>query len=394
MDFTYTSRPSSQAKPVWASSNEEEGTPKKRSHAALNPDTPMDPPTFGINQNIPFIFQTPSKQPESPYPWSPPPGFSSSRAFPTPVQQNEVRDIDMTEASPPKPEDPSPEKEKSESGLRVVATGALRRVYRARQKAKEAGKQPFTPRRNREIASGDDVEEDSEEDSVGGAVHNTSNHYTLNMPSPAPPQSDTPYVLLGYLQFFFNFSLVLIFFYLLVQFILTVQRDVEHRISEYSMDIVQEIAGCALQYKNNNCASPIPAMIHQCGLWETCMNRDPTKVGRARVGAELIAEVINGFVEPITWKTLIFVLTSLSFLTVFINTLLSLYRSKHRPSDPSVTAQPPAAHALTLPPYPSHQYGVGYAPTPNWGRWNVGEEELETPSRRRRLEGGATMKIR
>ena len=32
-----------------------------------------------------------------------------------------------------------------------------------------------------------------------------------------------------YLQFFFNLSLVLVFLYLLVQFILTVQRDVEHR---------------------------------------------------------------------------------------------------------------------------------------------------------------------
>lgn len=39
----------------------------------------------------------------------------------------------------------------------------------------------------------------------------------------------------SYLQFFFNLSLVLVFLYLLVQFILTVQRDVEHRISEYSM---------------------------------------------------------------------------------------------------------------------------------------------------------------
>ncbi|KAF9263075.1 hypothetical protein L218DRAFT_973249 [Marasmius fiardii PR-910] len=391
MDFTYTSRPSSRTKPVWASSGDEKGTPKKRSHDALNPDTPMDPPTFGINQNIPFIFQTPAKQPESPYPWSPPPGFSSSRVFPTPAQQSEVRDVDMTEASPPKPEDPSPEK--SENALRVVATGALRRVYRARQKAKESNKHALT-RRNRENGSGSDFEEDSEDENGGRAVHNTSNHYTLNMPSPASPQSDTPYVLLGYLQFFFNFSLVLIFFYLLIQFILTVQRDVEHRISEYSMDIVQEIAGCALQYKNNNCASPIPAMIHQCGLWETCMNRDPTKIGRARVGAELIAEVVNGFVEPITWKTLIFVLTSLSFLTVFVNTLLSLYRSKHRPTEPSVTAQPQTLHPLTFPPYPSHQYG-GYAPTPNWGRsWNGGEEELETPSRRRRLEGGATMKIK
>lgn len=102
------------------------------------------------------------------------------------------------------------------------------------------------------------------------------------------------------------------------------QRDVEQRISEYSMgkflvelpscvlccsfskDIVQEIAMCALQYKNNLCASnPIPALAQQCASWATCMNRDPTIVGRAKVGAELIAEVVNGFVEPISWKTLV-----------------------------------------------------------------------------------------
>jgi hypothetical protein len=35
------------------------------------------------------------------------------------------------------------------------------------------------------------------------------------------------------------------------------------------------------------------------------MARDPSKVGRARVSAELIAEVVNGFVEPISWKTLV-----------------------------------------------------------------------------------------
>lgn len=46
-------------------------------------------------------------------------------------------------------------------------------------------------------------------------------------------------------------------------------------------------------------------MAQQCANWESCMNRDPTAIGRAKVGAELIAEVINGFVEPITWKTLV-----------------------------------------------------------------------------------------
>lgn len=62
---------------------------------------------------------------------------------------------------------------------------------------------------------------------------------------------------------------------------------------------------CASQYKNNLCDKPTPAMVQQCAKWETCMNRDPTIVGRARVGAELIAEVVNGFIEPISWKTLV-----------------------------------------------------------------------------------------
>lgn len=38
-----------------------------------------------------------------------------------------------------------------------------------------------------------------------------------------------------YLQVFFNLCLILLFLYLVLQFIFTVQRDVEQRISEYSM---------------------------------------------------------------------------------------------------------------------------------------------------------------
>jgi hypothetical protein len=46
-----------------------------------------------------------------------------------------------------------------------------------------------------------------------------------------------------YLQFFFNSALVVLFLYLLVQFVLTVQRDVEQRISEYSMG--KQIGRCS-----------------------------------------------------------------------------------------------------------------------------------------------------
>lgn len=288
----------------------------------LNPTTPAFPvpqhtPNFGTNRNTPFLFQSPTPQTSHSHPWAPPPAFSPTKAFPQP-QFQDLKDVDMSELSPPKQEILDSPEEK-----RVVATGALRRVYKSRERARS--KSRLAVRRHSDGES--ESESDDEGRSLTPVTQNTSNHYTLNIPSVPAPKSDTPYILLGYvfipsfcsttkavcryLQFFFNLSLVLVFLYLVIQFILTVQRDVEQRISEYSMDIVQEISMCASQYKNNLCASnPIPAMIHQCATWETCMSRDPTIVGRAKVGAEMIAEVVNGFVEPISWKTLVSASTS------------------------------------------------------------------------------------
>jgi len=92
-------------------------------------------------------------------------------------------------------------------------------------------------------------------------------------------------------------------------------------------DIVEGIAMCSLQYRNNLCeVNAIPAMIHQCAKWEMCMNRDPAAVGRAKVSAELIAEVVNGFVEPISWKTLVSMKGSSALLkiTTFLRFSLSV----------------------------------------------------------------------
>jgi len=172
---------------------------------------------------------------------------------------------------------------------------------------------------------------------------------------------------------------------------MTVQRDVAERIGEHSMDIVQEIAMCSQEYERNFCGTGrySPAVQKQCSLWETCMNRDPSVVGRAKVGAELIAEVVNGFVEPISWKTLAFTLSSLSFLTVFINSLFSFYRSRHSP-----TTSPHPVNPST--PYSPHS--GSYLPPigPGWGRsWNgARDENAQSPPRRRRLEGGGSVKIK
>ncbi len=135
---------------------------------------------------------------------------------------------------------------KDKDSSRRVATGGLRRVFKQRNKHQESR---LTTRRHQE-EEGSASDGDSEDEKRAAPVtQTTSHHYTLNMPGPAPPPSELPYVLLGhvflllsnyylfiffrYLQFFFNLSLILIFLYLFVQFIITVQRDVGHRVAEY-----------------------------------------------------------------------------------------------------------------------------------------------------------------
>ncbi|KAH9949452.1 Di-sulfide bridge nucleocytoplasmic transport domain-containing protein [Amylocystis lapponica] len=345
---------------------------------------------FGQNNNVPFLFQEPLPPSSHTPPWAPPPNFSPVKAFPQP----EVRDVDMSEFSPPKPSGAPHEKDapgESEAD-RAYAVGAMRRVYKARQRGKSLVRRAKSKGIDDE---GSDTEDDSgDEGAVTPMTQNMSNHYTLNMPGPAPPQRDLPYVLSGYLQFFFNLSLILLCLYVIIRFMLIIQHDVDERISEYSMDIVQDIAQCALQYKLNLCATnPIPAMAHQCAMWESCMNRDPSKVGRAKVSAELVAEVVNSFVEPISWKTMAFSVTSMAFLTVFVNALLSLYRARRHAAvpPPHVPQVPPIPSFPIAPasPYP-HRY---LTPPPDWGKSWSSEELMQTPSRRRRLEGGLAAKI-
>ena len=293
--------------------------------ADVNPQTPSFPtpstptwPSFGQNNNMPFLFREPVPQsPHSPH-WAPPSTYTPHKAT-VPFPQPELNDVDMSEVSPG---GPSPDKDQKEEGERALAVGALRRVYKKRN---ERERSRLGRRRGRIDDDESSGEETGEDDQPGPVTQKTTNHYTLNVAGPTAPQSDTPYRLLGcviipvspfcsipyralgrYVQVFLNGSLAAIALYLLAQFIFMIHTDVEHRVGEYSMEIVQEIAQCQLAYKTNLCAEGrIPAMTAQCASWETCMNRDPTKVGRAKITFEVFGEVINTFVEQISWKTLV-----------------------------------------------------------------------------------------
>lgn len=87
----------------------------------------------------------------------------------------------------------------------------------------------------------------------------------------------------------------------------------------------------------------------------------------------------------------IFTLTSLAFLTVFINSLLSLYRAKHQPITEAPSHRPPSFPIAPIAPFTPH-YHSSPTPTHSWGGYRSDQEE--SPTRRRRLEGGGAAKIK
>ena len=60
-------------------------------------------------------------------------------------------------------------------------------------------------------------------------------------------------------------------------------------------------------------------------LWDHCMHRNPYELGRARISAIVLAEILNDFVEAISWKTISVV------SLIFFGTLIAANTRVRRP---------------------------------------------------------------
>eukprot|EP00128_Syssomonas_multiformis_P012120 Colp12_sorted_trinity150504_noHs@4151 len=174
-----------------------------------------------------------------------------------------------------------------------------------------------------------------------------------------------PYMIMGYLQLFFNICVIAFMLYIAIQFVWALQKDIDIKVEEYSQEIMKEIAMCSKSYKENRCAPEerIPAMELTCSNWEKCMLRDPRVVGRARVSAETFAEIINSFVEPISYKTMAFFGFFLFGLIFLSNYAFHFARSRVVPPQPH-TAHYPQSPMLSPPRYASGHGNPFYSGTP------------------------------
>ncbi|OMH82766.1 Nucleus export protein brr6 [Zancudomyces culisetae] len=157
---------------------------------------------------------------------------------------------------------------------------------------------------------------------------------------------DIPFVVAGYVQLFFNIFMAFAVVVIVLLLVKEIGGDIERKVQEYSVEIVQEISKCTKDYIMNQCdpLTRVPAMENECLRWEACMNQDPKVVARARISAETIAEIINSFIEPISIKTMVFFLM-LFFGTLYIsNSAFSTYRRRraqnHQSDVPFPNASP------------------------------------------------------
>ncbi|WVQ96045.1 hypothetical protein IAU59_003145 [Kwoniella sp. CBS 9459] len=241
---------------------------------------------------------------------------------------------------------------------RKFAKGAVTRTNKKREKARK------------ELVKSDGENTDvalRHSNSAAPTWSKSEHHYNVHMTPPALRHSEIPALLLGYLQFIVNASIVLFCLYLGVLLVMTVQRDVKDKMREYSVEILQEIAECTNLYLTNRCDPTfrVPAMEAPCKAWEACMNKDPTTIGRINIVAETFAGLINSFVEPISWKTMSFTLVTLSFLIILTNSALFNLRAKASHPDSAHGSQaqaqaangfwPPQSHFMPqLPPHMPH----------------------------------------
>lgn len=189
-----------------------------------------------------------------------------------------------------------------------------------------------------------------------------------------------PHILSLYAQYFFNIFLMCFCVYIIYSFWSTIRSDVDRKSEEVASVSAAEIAACAKQYLDNRCGrhDRAPVLEVVCQSWENCMSRDPDAVGRARVSAGTFAEILNSFVEPISYKTLVsspvllrrllkllvghaqltwcsrgqvFILTPLFACFAISNLAFGFFRNR---------AHPPPHITYMHPPPPTHLPQMGY----------------------------------
>lgn len=167
---------------------------------------------------------------------------------------------------------------------------------RLRQQAEESDYEASAPRKT--------SEPQKEEEKVQKGPHPVGAFFAWIEAHPT-----LPHTLSFYVQFFFDFLIAAGVLYVFYAMWSAVSGDVDKKAQEAVNEIRVEMAGCARQWQENQCDpakfNVAPALVNLCADWKKCFEKDPQSVGRAKVSAHTFAEILNSFVEPISFKAFV-----------------------------------------------------------------------------------------
>jgi len=155
-----------------------------------------------------------------------------------------------------------------------------------------------------------------------------------------------PNILSFYVQLLMNFFLVGLLMYICYAFWSVLKGDVDKALQKAISQAVNDMAICANNFVTNGCGKShrAPALSVVCDEWDACMNADPKMVGKAQVGARTFAEIFNSFVEPISTKSMVFIVIIVVVAFSVNNMAFGNFRAKdhhniHMPHMPPTVAQ-------------------------------------------------------
>ncbi|RVD85282.1 uncharacterized protein DFL_003608 [Arthrobotrys flagrans] len=211
---------------------------------------------------------------------------------------------------------------KGEKKAHKFSDNAARKVERRRRKQGSS--------RSGFWANSGDSYDSEDSDSPFAPAINKRRQNGRPQPTWAETHRDIPQVLSQYLQLMVNILITSLGIYVVYLVVITIQKDVNKKIDDYTAVAVLQVAACNAKLVENRCQPGlmVPAMAEQCMEWRACAEMDPYNTGKSQVSAETFARIINGFVEPISYKSMVFCLV-LVFGCIFVsNFAFGFFRAK------------------------------------------------------------------
>ncbi|KAJ5378091.1 uncharacterized protein N7496_005500 [Penicillium cataractarum] len=124
---------------------------------------------------------------------------------------------------------------------------------------------------------------------------------------------NVPAILSWWAQLVVNLSLFSLAVWMVFSFVSEIRNEFDAVASKEMDSILHNIAECMQRYEDNKCAAGnlVPGLVPICAADRKCMDTDPTHVRRAMLSARTMAQIIDSFIEPISWKAIIIFLATI-----------------------------------------------------------------------------------